>query len=92
MQRGLFNSIGRRLLVDPSHQATTPSLLKKIDVAQKLKVMDIEKEIQCPREQGRTTTSILHFVVSTNVFLGIVIKLTNMLQNNLNIFISLKVA
>jgi hypothetical protein len=45
MQRSLFNSIGRRLLVDPSHWATTPSLLKKINFAKRLKVVDIEKEI-----------------------------------------------
>jgi hypothetical protein len=51
MQKGLLNSIGRKLLVNPSHRTTTPSLftpslLMKIDVAQRLKVMNIEKEIK----------------------------------------------
>jgi hypothetical protein len=35
-----------KIIVDPNHQATRPSLFKKIDVAQRLKVMDIEKEIK----------------------------------------------
>jgi hypothetical protein len=43
----------------------------KIDVAQRLKVMDIEKEIKIQLwEQRGTTTSVLHFVVSTNVGFG----------------------